>query len=79
MSGVLGVTVGVVAGLLTVALCHYLSNARVPYSMPVGRAQLPLPRRYLRCLVKQLLLELPKPVSVGRRYVLMLSYRRQEP
>ena len=58
-------TVGVAASLLTVALCHYLSNARVPYSMPVGRAPLPLPRRCLRCLVKQLLLELPKPVSVG--------------
>ena len=27
---VLGVTVGVVAGLLTVGLCHYRSNARVP-------------------------------------------------
>ena len=96
---VLGVTVGVVARLLAVGLCHYLGVARLSLMLA-----LLIPYRYdelngrdpavLRCLMNgwddclselssflklPSLLELPKPVSMCRRGVLMLSYRRQEP
>ena len=84
MSEVLGVTVGVVAGLLTVALCHYLGVARlslmlallIPYRYDERNGRYPA---VLRCLKLPSFLELPKPVSMCRRGVLMLSYRRQEP
>ena len=41
MSEVLGVTVGVVAGLLTVALCHYLGVVRLRLMLAF-----PIPCRY---------------------------------
>ena len=56
-SEVLGVTVGVVAGLLTVALCHYLGVVRlslmlallIPYRYAGHNGRYPAVASYLHC------------------------------